>query len=126
MEQEMSPVYTAPETNHVLPRDAKPMSIGKRIIVAAIGTVGITAALGLAVEQIGSAPTAPGAAIVASPASTAPAGAPGVVAVSWCPSPPTNPGGPANPGQPRHLPRVVRASNSCYQGTTSGSVSGPD
>ena len=92
---------------------AETMSIGKRITLAAVGTIGAaSAALGLAVFQHpGSAAAAPDAAVVAAPAST-----PGAVAASWCPHPPSN------GGKPGHLPQVV-SSGKC---STEGSVSGPD
>jgi hypothetical protein len=124
----MDTVYTAAATRHALPHAAMPMSIAKRITLAAICTVGITAALGVAVEHIGSAPAAAGDAIFAAPASSAPGtieglaaptSAPGVTAVSRCASQP------AQPGKPGQLPQVVHASNTCRQGTTTGSVSGP-
>lgn len=105
----MDTVYPAAATRHAT-------SIGRRITLAAICTVGITAALGPAVEHIGSAAAA--ADTIQSLA--APASAPGVIAVSWCPSPP------AKPATPGHLPQVVHASNTCHQSTTTGDVSPPD
>lgn len=91
---------------------AETMSIGKRITLATVGSIGAAAAaLSLAVfSHPGSAAATPGV-VVAAPASV-----PGAIAASWCPHPPSN------GGKPGHLPQVVPSSK-C---STDGSVSGPD
>ena len=140
-------------TNHLpdpagntLLHEVKPLSIGKRVALAAAGTIGVGAALGLTVfGHTGSVLPTPAAAIVAPGASThagpvfgiasandsgpsptdfvtVPASAPGpsTIAVSWCPtSPPTNP--PKSPGT--HPPIRPAALDMCG---SDGSVSGPD
>jgi hypothetical protein len=90
---------------------AETMSIGKRITLAAVGSIGVAAAaLGLAVfDHPGSAAAAPDTVVIGAPAKFAPS----------CPSAPINP--PSNNGKPPHLPQVVSTSR-CG---SDGSVSGP-
>jgi hypothetical protein len=143
----MSTIHIPDPTSYPIARRVKPMSIGKRVTLAAVGTIGVGAALGLAVfEHTGPVLAAPAAAIVApgssasldmhavgiaSPADsqpgtmavgTAPASAPDSIAVSY--SCPTNPPTPTNPWkQGTHPPIHPAALHRCG---SDGSISGPD
>ena len=91
----------------------KPMSIGKRLTLAAVGTVGVAAALGLAAFEHTDS-TLPGPA--ASPAGSGRGLT--AITVSWCPSPT-----PTKPGRPGHPPIQPFSTQTCG---ANGSVSGPD
>jgi hypothetical protein len=134
----MSTTPTLHQTSYTIPRGVKPMSIGKRVALAA-GAVGVGAALGLALsEHTGSVLPGPAAAVVVHGSSTSlDARAVGIastpdsgpdskaIAVSWC-RPPTKVGQPGQPIQPFSLSKF--SLSKCVPGTDggTGSVSGGD
>ena len=97
-----------------------PTSIGKRLTLAAVGTVGVAAALGLAAfEHTGSPLPTPAASSSAIPSPAGAGRGPIAITVSWCPSPTPTKGN----RQGTHPPIQPFSTQTCG---ANGSVSGPD